>query len=93
METYAKEFVAFMSALASGFIVGLWRKLQQLEQKIDRVEADIIKRIDKKEENLQSKIVHLHETKVSREELKMVMESIHNDLADIKRLLSKALGG
>lgn len=93
MQGYEKEFVAFLSALASAFVAGLWRKIQSLEKKIDEVTRDIHARIDQKESNFNKSISYLQENKVSRDELKLLLDTIHQDLRDIKTLLSKAIGG
>lgn len=93
MSGYEKEFMAFVSALASAFVAGLWRKLQMLEKKIDEVNRDIHARIDQKESAFNKSISHLQENKVSRDELKILIDTIHQDLRDIKTLLSKAIGG
>lgn len=104
MEEYAKEIIGVFGTIVSGFILGLWRKLQKMETRIEEIndtlheklsdyDKDVNARIDNKEKEINKKISVLQETKVSREELRLLVETIHQDLRDIKSLLANLLGG
>jgi predicted Holliday junction resolvase-like endonuclease len=81
------ELLGFVQAILIAVLTALWRAIVRVDKKIDEQEKFLLSEINKSNSKINDRMQHL----VSREELKMLVETIHNDLREIKSLLADVI--